>query len=217
MNGTKISVMLLDDHPAIRYGIAMAIDLEDDMMVSAQSSDAESAIKTIARGGVDIVLVDISLEGGVDGFDFIKAVHERYNAVKTLVLSMHDEAFYAERAVLAGAMGYITKKEPIQEIINGIREVMKGNLYIPGDLSGKLIMKLMRKGQGEEADLHIGLTPREREVLQYIRVGYTPIEIARELKLSVNTVETHRKNLKDKLGLASCRELFKYAIKTSDS
>ena len=217
MNETKIRVMLLDDHPAIRYGIAMAIDLEDDMMVSAQSSDVENAINIITREVVDIVLVDISLEGGVDGLDFIKAIHGRYNAVKTLVLSMHDEAFYAEKAILAGAMGYITKKGPVQEIITGIREVMKGNLYIPGDLSGKLIMNLMRKHQGEEIGSHIGLTPRENEVLQYIRIGYSPIEIARELKLSVNTVETHRKNLKDKLGLSSCRQLFKYAIKSSDS
>ncbi len=217
MNETKIRVMLLDEHPAIRYGLSMAINLEDDMFVSSESSNVESAIKILAQDGADVVLVDISLEGDADGFDFIKAIHERYNSVKTLVLSMYDEIHYAEKAILSGAMGYITKKEPIEQIITGIREVMKGNLYILGDLSGKLIMKLMRMGQDGKPDYHKGLTPRECEVLHFIGAGYKPIEIARELKLSVNTVETHRKHLKEKLGLSSSRELFKYAIKISDS
>lgn len=215
MNEEKIKIMLLDDHPAIRHGVAMAIDLEDDMMVSAQSPNVESAIKILAGEHIDVVLVDISLEGGADGFDFIKAVRERFSSVKTLVLSMYDETLYAEKAILTGAMGYITKKEPVQEIINGIREVMKGNIFVPGDISGKLIMKLMKMGVDEDGEPQSGLTPREREVLRLIGTGNTPAEIARELKLSVNTVETHRKHLKEKLGLNSSRDLFKYAIKNS--
>lgn len=215
MSGTKISVMLLDDHPAIRHGLAMAIDLEDDMMVSAQCPDVEGAMKVLARRQIDLVLVDISLEGSSDGFDFIRAVHERYSEVKTLVLTMYDEAVYAERAILSGAMGYITKKEPVQDIITGIREVMKGNLYLPGDISGKLIKKLIKAGTEDETGSLKVLTPREREVLRFIGAGYTPTEISRELKLSVNTVETHRRHLKEKLGFATSRELFKYAIKKS--
>lgn len=217
MNKEKIRVMLLDDHPAIRHGISMAIDLEDDMMVAAECSNVADAVKIILNGSIDVVLVDISLEGGADGFDFIKAAKERFSSVKSLVLSMYDETLYAERAILTGAMGYITKKEPVQEIINGIREVMKGNLFIPGDISGKLIMKLMKMGVDENTDSHKGLTPREREILRLIGAGNSPAEIARELKLSVNTVETHRRHLKEKLGLNTSRDLFKYAIKASES
>jgi len=215
MNKEKIRVMLLDDHPAIRQGIAMAIDLEDDMMVAAESSNVEDAVKIILNESIDLVLVDISLEGGADGFDFIKASKERFSSVKTLVLSMYDEALYAEKAIMTGAMGYITKKAPIQDIITGIREVTNGNLYVPGDISGRLIIKLIKMGVTEEDEPLKNLTPRERQVLRFIGAGYTPAEIARELKLSINTVETHRKHLKDKLGFSTSRDLFKYAIKTS--
>jgi len=217
MNKEKIRVMLLDDHPAIRHGVAMAIDLEDDMMVAAECSNVEDAVKIISNGSIDVVLVDISLEGGADGFDFIKAAKERFSSVRTLVLSMYDETLYAERAILSGAMGYITKKEPVQSIITGIRVVISGHLFIPGDISGKLIMKLMKMGVDEDKELNSGLTPREREILCLIGAGNSPAEIARELKLSVNTVETHRKHLKEKLGLKSSRDLFKYAIKSSGS
>lgn len=216
MGNSKIRLMLLDDHPAIRHGLEMAINLEDDMTVAAQASNAESALALLAKGGIDVVLVDISLQGGADGFDFIKAVCERYSCVKTLTLSMYDEALYAEKAILAGAMGYLTKKEPVEEIINAVREVVKGNLYLPGDLSEKLILKLMKKGNDDDKNFHKGLSPREREVLQFIGAGYTPREIALQLKLSVNTVETHRKNIKEKLGLGTSRELVRYAIKSLD-
>jgi DNA-binding NarL/FixJ family response regulator len=217
MRESKIRLMLLDDHPAIRHGLAMAINLEDDMIVSAQASNAESALAVLAKGEIDVVLVDISLAGGADGFDFIKAVSERFGVVKTLTLSMYDEALYAEKAILAGAMGYLSKKEPVEEIINAVREVIKGNLYLPGDLSEKLILKLMKKGNEDESDPLKGLSPREREILGFIGAGYTPREIARDLKLSINTVESHRRNLKEKLGLASSSELVKYAIKFKDN
>ncbi len=215
MSGSKIRVMLLDDHPAIRHGLAMAIDLEDDMIVTAQSPDVNGAMNILAKEETDVVLVDISLEGTADGFDFIKGAHERYPGVKTVVLSMYDEAFYAEKAIQSGATGYITKREPVQVIITGIRDVMKGNLYLPGDISGKLIKKLMKMDMPEK-DHYSGLTPRECDVLRLIGAGYTPQEIARELNLSVNTVETHRRHLKEKLGLESSRELFKHAIKVSE-
>ena len=217
MNIKKIRIMLLDDHPAIRHGIAMSINLENDMLVTAECSNVQDALMVISREQTDLVLVDISLEGEADGFDFIRAAGERYGQVKTLVLSMYDEALYAEKAIIAGAAGYMTKKEPVENIINGIREVMKGNLYLPGEISEKLIMKLIKRGNNDTAYQQTGLTPREREILHFIGSGYSPLEIARKLNLSVNTVETHRKHLKEKLGLTTCRELFKYAIKQSYS
>lgn len=217
MSESKIRLMLLDDHPAIRHGLAMAINLEDDIVVSAQASNAESALAILAKEKIDVVLVDISLEGGADGFDFIKAVKERYSHVKTLTLSMYDEALYAEKAILAGAMGYLCKKEPVEEIINAVREVVEGHLYLPGDLSKKLIFKLMKKGDKDNSNPHKGLTPREREVLGFIGAGFSPKEIAIELKLSVNTVETHRRNIREKLGLSTSRELVRYAIKILDA
>ena len=213
----KIRLMLLDDHPAIRHGLSMAINLEDDMVVAAQASNAESALAILAKGEIDVVLVDISLEGGADGFDFIKAASERYREVKTLSLSMYDEALYAEKAILAGAMGYLSKKEPVEEIINAVREVIKGNLYLPGDLSEKLILKLMKKGNEDDINPHKGLTPREREVLGFIGSGFSPREIAVELQLSVTTVQTHRENIKEKLGISTSREHVRYAIKMLDT
>lgn len=217
MNNNEIRIMLLDDHPAIRQGLALSINLEDDMVVSAECSNVEDAVKMLSRKRINLVLVDISLEGGADGFDFIKAVKERYSSIKTLVLSMYDEAVYAEKAIIAGASGYMTKKEPVDRIITGIREVMNGNLYLPGDISGKLIMKLIKSGGDDSALSQDGLTPRELEILYLIGCGYTPLEIARKFNLSINTIETHRKHLKEKLGLTSCRELLKYAIEKSDN
>ena len=217
MSGTLIRVMLLDDHSVIRQGLAMAINLQNDMMVCAQCSCAASAIEEISKNMVDVILVDISLEGGADGFDFIKAIHSRYKSVRTLVLSMHDEVHYAEKAVLTGSMGYITKKESIETIISGIRDVMKGNIFVSGDMSGKLIKKLVRSEHLKDEDDCQGLlTPREMEIFNLIGAGNTPKDIARELYLSVHTVETHRRNIKEKLGLASSRELVKYAIKKKD-
>lgn len=217
MNKNEIRIMLLDDHPAIRHGLALSINLEDDMVVSAECSNVEDAVKMLSRKRINLVLVDISLEGDTDGFDFIKAVKERYSPIKTLVLSMYDEAVYAEKAIVAGASGYMTKKEPVEKIITGIREVMNGNLYLPGDISGKLIMKLIKAGGEDQAVSRDGLTPRELEILHLIGAGYTPAEIARKFNLSINTIETHRKHLKEKLGLSTCRELLKYAIEKSDS
>ncbi len=213
MNESRIKLMLLDDHPAIRYGLSMAISVENDIVVSSQASNAESALAILAKEKIDVVLVDISLEGGADGFDFIKAVKEHYRDVKTLILSMYDEVFYAEKAILAGAKGYLNKKEPVEEIINAVREVMKGNLYLPADLSKKLILNLMKKGNEDGITPYKGLTPREREVLRFIGSGFSPKEIAIKLNLSVNTVETHRRNIREKLGFVSSRELVKYAIK----
>ncbi|HPS58752.1 MAG TPA: response regulator transcription factor [Spirochaetota bacterium] len=216
MNKSEIRIMLLDDHPAIRHGLALSINLEDDMVVSAECSNVEDAVRMLSRKRINLVLVDISLEGDTDGFDFIKAVKERYSSIKTLVLSMYDEAVYAEKAIVAGASGYMTKKEPIDRIITGIREVMNGNLYLPGDISGKLIMKLIKAGGDDSALSRDGLTPRELEILHLIGSGYTPLEIARKFNVSINTIETHRKHLKEKLGLTTCRELLKYAIEKSD-
>ena len=127
---------------------------------------------------------------------------------------MHNEAGYAEKAIQAGAMGYLTKKEPIENVISAIREVMKGNLYVSSEMSEKLIIKLMKKDReaGDDNPLK-SLTHRETEVLRLFGSGYTPQEIAEELQLSINTVEAHRKHLREKLGLSSSKELVKYAIR----
>ena len=216
MNKDKIRVMLLDDHPAIRQGIAMSIDIEEDMYVAYQCSGAHEALKFLSSDSADIILVDISLEGSADGFDFIKAVRDRFPSAKCLVLSMFDEAVYAEKALHYGAMGYITKKEPVEVVIRAIRQVVDGGLYLPKNISDKLIMKFMKQGDVHEGSEDERLTPKEKEILHYIGRGYSPGEIAKELKLSVNTVESHRRKMKLKLGFESSKELTKYAIKYKD-
>ena len=211
-NDRKIRVMIIDDHPLVRQGIGKILEKEPDMEVVAETGNANDAISLITRHEPDFIIADISLEGEVNGIDLVKAVRERFSSIRVLVLSMFDEAIYAERAIRAGARGYMTKKEAPSNVAGAIRSIMKGDLYLTGGISGRIIDKLLHSPSDATMTPVDILTDREFEIFQLLGNGFGTGEIARRLNLSVNTIESHRKKIKDKLGITKGPELVKSAV-----
>jgi DNA-binding NarL/FixJ family response regulator len=206
-----VSVIIVEDHPLMRKGIREIIESEKDITVCAEADSANKAIGLIAKMEPDVAIVDISLNGEAGGIDLIKAMTSRGFRTKAIVLTMHGETLYVERAIRAGARGYIAKSEAPQIIIGAIREVLKGGLCVSNTISGNIIDRLLN--EKEEAHQSIeGLTGRELEIFEHIGNGYKSVDIAKKLNLSINTVETHRKNIRGKLGLASSGDLMRNAI-----
>jgi DNA-binding NarL/FixJ family response regulator len=207
----SITIMIVEDHPLMRKGIREIIESEKDMKVCAEADTANRAIGLMAKHDPDIAIVDLSLAGEGGGIDLIKAMTGRGLRTKAIVLTMHGETLYVEQAIHAGARGYIAKSEAPQMIIGAIREVMKGGLFVSSTISGIIIDRLLN--EKEEACQSIeGLTGRELEIFELIGKGYKSVDIAKNLNLSINTVETHRKNIRGKLGLASSGDLMRNAI-----
>ena len=212
MAGKTMRVMLIDDHPVVRTGIRRIIELEDDMEVICEAGDVNEAIRLMGDGNPDVAVIDISISGESDGIDLVKAIKSRYDNVRSVMLSMHDENLYAERAIRAGASGYVTKKEAPEKIVDAIRSVMGGELYLSSDVSKKIIEKLLHGSVDTQASPVDTLTDREFEVFQFIGRGFGAGEIARKLNLSASTVDSHKANIKSKLGLETGSELTKTAI-----
>lgn len=212
MDGNQISIIIVDDHPLVRQGMKKVIEKEKDLLVVHEAGEAGEAMKLITAAMPDLVIADISLENEISGLDLIKAIRERFKDIRTLVLSMHDENIYAERAIRAGARGYVTKKEAPATIIEAIRTVMKGELYLNKRISGRIIDKLIHNDATDNGSPSSVLSDRELEIFTMIGQGLSTGEIARKLNLSVNTIESHRKKIKDKLGLDKGAELVKNAV-----
>jgi DNA-binding NarL/FixJ family response regulator len=211
MGTSKAKVMLVDDHAMFRHGMEMLINREPDMEVFAEASDSGEAL-TILKSDhhPDIILMDVSLKTH-SGLEVIKKVHNVIPAMPVLVVSMHDEAVYAERALRAGAQGYVMKQEPGKVLVSAIREVLKGNLYLSNQMQARLL-KRMAAGNSESRPLISNLTPAEFEVLHLIGAGHSSQQIARLLSRSVKTIETHRYNIRTKLNLKDGADLIRYAI-----
>lgn len=208
----KIKIMIVDDHPLLRQGLKLIIEREKDFSVCAEASNANDAIKIISEKKPDIVIADISLEGNVNGIELVKAVKDRFPKALSLVLSLYDETLYAERAVRAGASGYIMKKEADVNIVKAIRTALTGELYLSDKVSKSIVRKLLQKpvdGQSEPEDI---LTDRELEIYMMIGSGISVREIAKKLNISLNTVETHRRHIKEKMQVKDLNELVKYAV-----
>ncbi len=210
-----VRIVIVDDHPIVRQGLKELIERDKDILVCDDVGDTKSAIRAIAKHEPDLALVDISLNGTSSGIDLVRAIRERYPKIKTLVLSMHDESIYAERAIRAGARGYIMKKEATRNIIQAIRKVMEGDIYLSEEMSGRIIDKLLHAGP-EDVDTHIEkLSNKQLEVFRLIGRGFKTGVIAKKLNISVNTVESHRRYIKEKLGLKSSAELTRLAVQWS--
>jgi DNA-binding NarL/FixJ family response regulator len=206
------NILIVDDHPLLRQGIKQVIELEEDLKVCGEASTANEAIDLINRNRPDIVIVDITLAGNVNGIELIKSLNERFPDIKTLVLTMHDESLYAERAIRAGARGYIMKEVASKNIINAIRTILKDELYLSEQISKKIIDKLVR-GSADTIGISVeNLSNREFEIFQLIGNGFSTKEMAKKLNLSIYTVESHKKNIKEKLKLKNSSDLAKYAI-----
>ena len=216
MPALKAQVMLVDDHAMLRHGMAMLINLEPDMEVFAEAGDGDEALAILKAGHhADIVLMDVSLKT-LSGFEVIKSMHLLIPALPVLVVSMHDEGVYAERALRAGARGYVMKQEPGEVLVTAIHEVLKGNIYLSKPMHAKLLNRVAA-GNSEAEPLISSLTPSEFEVLHLIGSGHSSQEIAKLLNRSIKTIETHRFNIRTKLNLKDGADLIRYATHWSEA
>jgi DNA-binding NarL/FixJ family response regulator len=216
MPALKAQVMLVDDHAMLRHGMAMLINLEPDMEVFAEAGDGDEALAALKAGHhADIVLMDVSLKT-LSGFEVIKSIHILSPTLPVLVVSMHDEGVYAERALRAGARGYVMKQEPGEVLITAIHEVLKGNIYLSKSMHAKLLNRVAA-GNSEAEPLISSLTPSEFEVLHLIGSGHSSQEIAKLLNRSIKTIETHRFNIRTKLNLKDGADLIRYATHLNEA
>ncbi|MBM3289475.1 MAG: response regulator transcription factor [Candidatus Hydrogenedentes bacterium] len=205
-------VLLVDDHPIVRQGLAELINRESDMTVCGQAESGAAALELAGSAQPDLALVDISLDD-MNGLMLVKGLKARRRDLRVLVLSMHDEALYAERALRAGAHGYIMKREAPTKVIAGIRRVLAGDMYLSEDASAR-IMRMFAGGAGAGDEPPVArLSDRELEVYNHIGQGLKTSQIASKLNLSVKTIETYREHIKEKLGLNDATELVQSAIK----
>ena len=208
---SRKKVLIVEDHPIMRSGLAQLIGHEPDLMVCGEAEDAHEALAAIEKLEPDIAVVDISLKNS-SGIDLIKDIKIRWPKLAVLVLSMHEESFYAERALRAGARGYVAKAEVSAKVIDGIRQVLGGEVYVSEKITSKMLHKLVGGGKDLETFPIDRLSDREFEVFELIGEGLQTREVADKLHLSIKTVDAHRDHIKRKLKLDSATKLLKYAV-----
>ncbi len=201
----KRRILLLDDHSVMRQGLKAIINHEPDLAVCGEAADARTALTMVEKAWPDLILVDISLPG-TNGIEFIKNLKSRYPEVSAVVLSMHDESLYAERALRAGALAYIQKKECAVELLKGIRSALKGDYHLSPLVSGDIFCRFFGRNP-ENTSLLSVLSDRELEVFELLGRGLGRADIAAELNVSPKTIDAHKEQMKRKLGLASSRDL----------
>ncbi len=207
----KTRVLLVDDHPILRRGLAQLINQEADMTVCGEAEDAPKAFEAVSTLQPDVAVFDISLKGG-NGIELIKNVKARFPDLPILVLSMHDESLYAERALRAGSLGYIMKEEAIEQVLVAIRRVLLGEIFLSDKMKAKMLQQLANGKAKAFVSPIEHLTDRELEVFRLIGEGRSTRQIAGELHLSVRTVEAYREYIKGKLNLKNATELVQHAF-----
>src|ERR1700678_4550205 len=212
----KKTVFVVDDHPLLRQGLALLINREQDLMVCGEAEEAQTAMTEIAAKRPDILIVDISLNGP-DGIDLLKNLRTLYPSLPVLILSMHDEAIYAERALRARANGYIMKQEATEKVLIAVRRILNGEVYLSDRMANKMLQQYIGGSPAAIQSRIAALSDRELEVFCLIGEGCGTREIAEELHLSIKTVETYQAHIKEKLSLHSGRELVQHAIQSSIS
>jgi DNA-binding NarL/FixJ family response regulator len=207
----KTKVLLVDDHPILRAGLGKLINQEADMMICGEAEDGPTAFDLAGTLNPDIAVIDISLKAS-NGIELVKNLKARYPDLPTLVLSMHDESLYAERALRAGSLGYIMKEEAIEQVLVAIRKVLQGEIFLSEKMKSKMLQQ-MASGKGKVITSPIEqLTDRELEVFRLIGEGCSTRQIAGQLHLSVRTVEAYREYIKSKLNLKNATELVQHAF-----
>ncbi len=205
-------VLVVDDHPIVREGLSYLIDEEEDITVCGSAEDIPQAIKAIKNLKPDVVMVDISLENS-SGLELIKDIKVQFPGLPILALSVHTESFYAERAIRAGAKGYITKQEATKKVITAIRTVLEGGLYLSQKMNDKLLYSLLGESKADAGISPIDrLTDREFEVFSLLGHGKGTRQIAEQLYISVKSVETYRLRIKEKLNIETSSELLQHAF-----
>jgi DNA-binding NarL/FixJ family response regulator len=207
----KTRILIADDHPMVREWLTQLINREPNLTVCGEAADAAQTLRAIQTLRPDMAVVDLSMEGSY-GTDLIKDITTRYEGLLVLVLSMHDETLYAERALRAGARGYVTKREGAEKIRQAILRVLGGDIHVSEAVDAR-ILREASAGRSIPAGLPVGtLSDRELEVFQLLGNGYGPSQIADELHLSVKTVEGYAARIKEKLLLKDARQLHQQAI-----
>jgi DNA-binding NarL/FixJ family response regulator len=207
---SKIRVFLVDDHPIVRRGFQLLLSLEPDMMVCGEAESGPEALQRIMALKPDAAIVDLSLKSS-SGLDLIKQLHAQCPKLKMLVFTMRAENIYAERALRAGAHGYITKEDGTEKAVEGIRLLMQGKSCLSQPLADAMMSRVMGRSPSSESAFE-SLSDRELEVLEMIGDGLGSRAIADKLHLSIKTIESHREHIKTKLGLSTAAELTNYAF-----
>jgi len=208
----QASILLVDDHPIVRQGLAFVINMEADLHICGEAESVETAVEAAGRLQPALALVDLSLDGRPD-VELIRQLRQMIPPIRVLVLSMHDEAVWAPRALEAGACGYVMKQESAQLLMRRIRQALRGETAVSETVAAALIKQLTwgRDASAEEEKPTLG--ERELQVLHLLGKGQTSREIAEALQISIKTVGSHREHLKQKLGLRSAAELMHYAVR----
>jgi DNA-binding NarL/FixJ family response regulator len=209
---TRCRVLVVDDHPIVRQGLALLINQENDLVVCGEAEEAEGLLGLIATLRPDIVVLDITLRGP-DGIDVLKSLRIDYPDLPVLVLSMHDEALYAERALRAGANGYVMKQEATETVLVALRRIMRGEIHVSPRIANRIAENLSTQVQSKSRAPSVeDLTDRELEVFRLIGAGHGTRRIANLLEVSIKTIESHQAHIKEKLGLGDARALIQRAI-----
>jgi two-component system, NarL family, response regulator NreC len=205
----KARVMIVDDHPIVRHGIAQLLNGQTDMEVIAEAEDAESAVRQLRDQTFELLIVDISMPG-LSGLDLIRRIKTKDAQLPILVLSMHDESVYAERALAAGARGFLMKHEATEKLVSAVRKLLGGGVYLSRSLEERMFQTFVG-GQVVDEPLK-RLTEREFEVLQLIAQGLTSAQIAKRINRSIKSVEAYRTAIRSKLGAKSTVDLARLAL-----
>lgn len=207
----KSGVFVVDDHPIVRQGLALLINRESDLTVCGEAEDAHTALQALSSAAPDILIVDISLNGP-DGLDLLKEIRLHHPNLPVLILSMHDESIYAERALRAGAQGYIMKQEATEKVLVAVRRILAGEIYVSERIANRMLQRYIGSRGSSGPSSVADLTDRELEVFRLIGEGHSTRRIAEDLHISVKTVESYQAHIKEKLSLRNARELVQHAI-----
>jgi DNA-binding NarL/FixJ family response regulator len=207
----KRRILVADDHPLFLEGLVQLINRERDLHCCGGADSVAATQMAVTLLKPDLLVLDLRLKDG-DGLELIKTLKGRFPSLRMLVLSQNDEALYAERALRAGARGYVMKEEATNEVLNAMRTILRGELYVSRKMSVLALHKLLSTASGVRGNYVERLTDRELQVFQMIGAGKGTADIASELSLSFKTVETHRENIKRKLGLRNAVDLVCHAV-----
>jgi DNA-binding NarL/FixJ family response regulator len=212
----KVRIMVVDDHPIMREGLTRVIEEAADLTVCAQAESIERALELMETSEPDLVIVDIAL-GGQNGLELIKDVKVRYPKLPVLVHSMHEEQVYAQRSLRAGARGYLMKQEPAPKLLQAIRRVLAGEIYVSETMTRQMLHRMAGAGSGGDVSPVERLSDRELEVFELLGQGRKTKEIAHHLHLSVKTVQTYCEHLKEKLVLRDGTGLVRFAVQWAEA
>jgi len=210
----KTRILMVDDHPIVREGMALLLNAQADLHICCEAGNAEEAVAAVAKCDPALAIVDITLLGE-SGLDLIKLLRRRYPNVAILAMSLHDESIFAERALRAGAKGYLMKHEATANILLAVRMVLSGGIYLSAAMHRRLAQKLASPGDSPASPI-AGLSEREFEILHLLGLGFGTRQISEKLNRSIKTIEAHRAGLKEKLQLKSGADLVRFAAKWLD-